>query len=913
MLDIHVPGKHQNRIKVIFNADDFGYTKGVNRAIIDSHAKGITSSATLMANAGAFDDAVSLAKANPHLGVGVHLNVVEFRPIIQGLQYIVKNTGELYSYTALSKALTDNAKMVSEELEMEFDAQIQRCLSTGLNITHLDSHQHFANKQEVVDILIRIAKKYNLPIRSFKKRNNIVTVDHCISGTALEQVDYIIWTIESHRVQGDQAIEIYWHPGHIDAEYMEVGSPSDNFKKQRKRDTENACSQKLLDYVRDNNIELVNYGNLAETEKVSSRKMPDNNQTPVHAGKAGGRINTYARRFEAAKYLAIGVIEETKFLLIDLPLKIAVAPGLRSDPGHHTQGVLCLPITPDEFFADFPIHPQASLYSEPDGRLAFDIIHISGMNTFEQSLLVFENSRKFCHQNTLWILDDTVPSDVFSAIPDQKLALESRKYAGGSGDAWHGDVFKTLLTIHDFSPEFSYCTVIDEGKPQTVLWQSQPHPERKPRFASRQDIAAQGYSAVLQHADLFLPVNDDIASLLIGKSLAPALHARSDTLEKILYSRLVSAEEAKLRKKMSALELQIKKQEMEETEPDKMALVAELARRRFAWLGENPLQIIEISAQPDSAYRRLFQNTRPCVYKTMNVRFRDGDPRSFMHDADILTAQAYAWSEIGDESYDVILCGQVFHHLEFYWATLLEMRRILKKGGLLCITAPANWQEHRMPFDCQRFYADGMMAMMKFAGLSTIYAYAEHEHLVGRTHCDAIVVVEKPALSALPESSYREAHAAILKLLPDKTVFEVSRGKPTFQSSISRKWQTEESDVKPGNAVSGLFTSKYSFHTNREPNPWWMVDLGRVYELDTIKIFNREDSDSERAWRMDVLLSSDSCAWRKLYSNNEAFGGILDSQPLVVKANAAAARYVRLQLRETVSFHLDQVQVFGYL
>jgi len=56
--------------RLIINADDFGLTAGVNRAIVEAHERGVVSSATLMANGSAFDDAVALARSQPRLGVG---------------------------------------------------------------------------------------------------------------------------------------------------------------------------------------------------------------------------------------------------------------------------------------------------------------------------------------------------------------------------------------------------------------------------------------------------------------------------------------------------------------------------------------------------------------------------------------------------------------------------------------------------------------------------------------------------------------------------------------------------------------------------------------------------------------------------------------------------------------------------
>src|SRR5271163_4003355 len=61
---------------LILNADDFGYTKGINEGIIRGHRDGILTSTTLMANGPAFDDAVKLANANLTLGVGCHLVLI---------------------------------------------------------------------------------------------------------------------------------------------------------------------------------------------------------------------------------------------------------------------------------------------------------------------------------------------------------------------------------------------------------------------------------------------------------------------------------------------------------------------------------------------------------------------------------------------------------------------------------------------------------------------------------------------------------------------------------------------------------------------------------------------------------------------------------------------------------------------
>ena len=66
--------------RLIVNADDFGMTEGVNRAILEAHLRGLVTSTTLLANGAAFASAAEIAGDTPALGVGVHLNLTEGRP-----------------------------------------------------------------------------------------------------------------------------------------------------------------------------------------------------------------------------------------------------------------------------------------------------------------------------------------------------------------------------------------------------------------------------------------------------------------------------------------------------------------------------------------------------------------------------------------------------------------------------------------------------------------------------------------------------------------------------------------------------------------------------------------------------------------------------------------------------------------
>lgn len=89
---------------------------------------------------------------------------------------------------------------------------------------------------------------------------------------------------------------------------------------------------------------------------------------------------------------------------------------------------------------------------------------------------------------------------------------------------------------------------------------------------------------------------------------------------------------------------------------------------------------------------------------------------------DIVLKNAYSWPEIKTNSVDVLVSGQAFEHIEYFWITMLEIARILKPGGFSCIIAPSGGPEHKYPVDCWRFYPDGLSAVARFARLKVLEA-----------------------------------------------------------------------------------------------------------------------------------------------------------------------------------------------
>jgi chitin disaccharide deacetylase len=151
--------------RLIINADDFGLTKGVNRAIVEAHERGIVTSTTLMANGSAFDDAVSLAQSRPRLGVGCHIVLVDGVPLVQetGTHSLLDPSSTTRTprfREGISKfaGLALLGRLAPDEIEAEAAAQIGKLQSSGIAVTHLDSHKHTHMFPQVFKPLLRAAQ-----------------------------------------------------------------------------------------------------------------------------------------------------------------------------------------------------------------------------------------------------------------------------------------------------------------------------------------------------------------------------------------------------------------------------------------------------------------------------------------------------------------------------------------------------------------------------------------------------------------------------------------------------------------------------------------------------------------------------------------------------------------------------------
>lgn len=103
-------------------------------------------------------------------------------------------------------------------------------------------------------------------------------------------------------------------------------------------------------------------------------------------------------------------------------------------------------------------------------------------------------------------------------------------------------------------------------------------------------------------------------------------------------------------------------------------------------------------------------------------------------------------------SVDVLVSGQAFEHIEFFWLTWLEMVRVLKPDGLIFLIAPSRGYEHRHPQDCWRFYPDGYRALANYGGLTLLQVSTDWEPHADKDSApwgDTVGVFKQPPMTWL--------------------------------------------------------------------------------------------------------------------------------------------------------------------
>jgi len=166
---------------LIIHADDFGISHSENNATIQLFEKGTISSTSVMAPCYAFNEAAEWGKTNQDKDIGIHLTLTsgwesaKWKPVMTDkVTSLTNESGNLYRTT---EEMAEHASL--KELELELEAQIEKSLNAGIDVTHLDSHGFvMQHNHDLLNIYLRLGRKFNIPVMLNQKCRSMMKNNH---------------------------------------------------------------------------------------------------------------------------------------------------------------------------------------------------------------------------------------------------------------------------------------------------------------------------------------------------------------------------------------------------------------------------------------------------------------------------------------------------------------------------------------------------------------------------------------------------------------------------------------------------------------------------------------------------------------------------------------------------------------
>ena len=283
--------------RLIVNADDFGLTSGVNRGIAKGNREGIVTSATLMANSRAFEEAVQVAKSQTSLKTGCHVVLIDGEPLTRQLSTLTKSSRRFRRSLKDFASAAVRKQISPSEIQQETEAQICRIQAAGLNVTHVDSHKHTHMFPHVLRSVLRAAKTcgvravrnpfepwrcwprsvvftsgamwlraagvgcFGMFASAFRKAvaaENMITTDGTIGIVATGKLDagLLLSTLET---LPEGTWELVCHPGYSDADLKAAGT---RLTQSRELELEALTSPEVKNLIARRGIELISYADL---------------------------------------------------------------------------------------------------------------------------------------------------------------------------------------------------------------------------------------------------------------------------------------------------------------------------------------------------------------------------------------------------------------------------------------------------------------------------------------------------------------------------------------------------------------------------------------------------------------------------------------------------------------------------
>lgn len=256
-------------------------------------------------------------------------------------------------------------------------------------------------------------------------------------------------------------------------------------------------------------------GDACETSRPMDTPSEAAPAEPAALGWSARRLGRLATELGLTTYLEIGVARGATFLNVELATRTGVDPSFGFDIEAVTNATTSLvQKRSDDYFRSL------------DPSQTFDLVFLDGLHRFEQTYRDFCNALAFAHRKTVILVDDTVPSDPWSALPDLDRSMRLRRQAKAPGAPWHGDVYKLVAAIHSFHPALDYRTITDSGNPQTLVWRGSRRDDRPPAL-DWESISRMSYFDLLDQRELLHEATEDEAIGLCVAALQTSNAAES--------------------------------------------------------------------------------------------------------------------------------------------------------------------------------------------------------------------------------------------------------------------------------------------------------------------------------------------------------------------------------------------------
>lgn len=240
--------------RLIVNGDDFGKTEGTTIGILHAYADGILTSTTCMMNMPFAVFALEQAKKNLGLGVGIHLVLTVGKPLVDGAKSYTDKNG---NFVLLEDYEGGRPHANLEELYVEWKAQIELFIKTaGKKPTHIDSHHHVHMLPQHHEVIIKLAKEYDLPIRQREKITDTYEYVRCATKMYDDLITYDFMTSELS--VEDEVLEYMCHPAYIDQRLYDISK----YSLPRMKELELLRSKQIKNFIHDNKIQLITYSDL---------------------------------------------------------------------------------------------------------------------------------------------------------------------------------------------------------------------------------------------------------------------------------------------------------------------------------------------------------------------------------------------------------------------------------------------------------------------------------------------------------------------------------------------------------------------------------------------------------------------------------------------------------------------------